>query len=135
MADRKPYVLVVEDEPATADIVRFNLEKRGFDCECAYDGDEAVRMVVAKAPDLMVLDINMPGMSGWEVLDLLPGDRELAAIPVVILSGRDTPRDIRTGWTYEILTYFTKPFDMDELMEFVARALRPDEGAAESEPR
>lgn len=130
MAAPKPYVLVVEDEPATADIVRFNLEKRGVECECAYDGDEAVRMVVERTPDLMVLDINMPGMSGWEVLDLLPGDRELSAIPVVILSGRDTPRDIRTGWTHEILTYFTKPFDMDELMEFVIRALT-DEGAVE----
>lgn len=123
MRTTKPYVLVVEDEPATADIVRFNLESRGYECECAYDGDEAIRMVAHRAPDLMILDINMPGMSGWEVLDLLPGDAELSAIPVVILSGRDTPHDIRTGWSYEILTYFTKPFDMRELMDFVERAV------------
>jgi DNA-binding response OmpR family regulator len=129
MPEAKPYVLIVEDEPATADILRFNLENRGYECDCAYDGDEAVRMATTRSPNLMILDINMPGMSGWEVLDLLPLDGELSAIPVIILSGRDTQRDIRTGWTYEIVTYFTKPFDMGELMEFVERLMKvKDEG-------
>jgi DNA-binding response OmpR family regulator len=71
----------------------------------------------------MILDIDMPRVSGWEVLDLLPGDEQMSRIPVVILSGRDSPQDIATGWNYEILTYFTKPFDMSDLMGFIDRVL------------
>ncbi len=123
MAEAPKHVLVVEDEQATADILKFNLELRGYSSECAYDGDEAIRMAAARVPDLMILDINMPGMSGWEVLDLLPEDEEMSVVPVVILSGRDTLSDIKMGWSYEIVAYFTKPFDMTELMDLVDRVL------------
>jgi two-component system alkaline phosphatase synthesis response regulator PhoP len=117
------HVLVVDDEKATCDVIRFNLEARGYSVDTAMDGDQALRKVVDRVPDLMILDINMPGVSGWEVLDLLPEDDQMADIPIIILSGRDSVQDISTGWSYEILTYFTKPFDMDDLMDFVDRVV------------
>jgi DNA-binding response OmpR family regulator len=129
MSDARGHVLVVDDEKRTCDVICFNLEARGYSVDVAFDGDSALRKVAARIPDLMILDINMPGVSGWEVLDLLPGDDQMSGIPVVILSGRDSAQDITTGWNYEILTYFTKPFDMDDLMEFVDRVLgNTDEG-------
>jgi DNA-binding response OmpR family regulator len=116
-------VLIVEDEKTTADIIAFNLQASGHETECALDGDEAIRAIVRQRPDLIILDILMPGVSGWEVLDLLPGDQEMASIPVIILSGRDTSRDIATGWAFEISAYVTKPFEMRELLALVDRVL------------
>ena len=135
MSKTQAHVMIVEDERATADVIAFNLESRGYSTDICLDGDEALRKLVEKRPDLMILDINMPGVSGWEVLDLLPNDEDLASVPVIILSGRDTSVDITTGWNYEIVTYFTKPFEMRELLEFVDRVLRgegDDEGEADA---
>jgi DNA-binding response OmpR family regulator len=125
------YILVVEDEPSTVEVLRFNLEERGYTVRAAMDGDEALREIAAQAPALIILDINMPGMSGWEVLDLLPEDDQMAEIPVVVLSGRDTDADIAKSWTYNIVTYFTKPFDMGELLDFVGRTLEVGEDEPE----
>ncbi len=132
MANRG-HILVVDDEKSTCDVIRFNLEARGYTVDVAFDGDSALRRAASRVPDLMILDINMPGVSGWEVLDLLPGDEQMAGIPIIILSGRDTIRDISTGWAYEIVTYFTKPFDMDDLMACVDRVLGNDGDGEPSE--
>ncbi len=123
MNDARGHVLVVDDEKRTCDVICFNVEARGYSVDVALDGDSALRKVAARIPDLMILDIDMPRVSGWEVLDLLPGDEQMSRIPVVILSGRDSPQDIATGWNYEILTHFTKPFDMSDLMGFIDRVL------------
>lgn len=123
MPDPSHHILIVEDEKSTADAIKVNLEAKGYSTEIAADGDEAIRMMAARLPSLVILDIMMPGISGWEVLDLLPQDEEMAVVPVVILSGRDTTRDIATGWRYEIVAYFTKPFDMRELLTVVDRVL------------
>ncbi len=98
MNDARGHVLVVDDEKRTCDVICFNVEARGYSVDVALDGDSALRKVAARIPDLMILDIDMPRVSGWEVLDLLPGDEQMSRIPVVILSGRDSPQDIATGW-------------------------------------
>jgi len=120
-------VLIVEDEKATADIIAFNLQAYGHETECALDGDEAIRAIVRERPDLIILDILMPGVSGWEVLDLLPEDEQMASIPVIILSGRDSARDIATGWAFDIVAYVTKPFEMRELLALVDRVFAAEE--------
>jgi CheY-like chemotaxis protein len=115
-------ILVVEDHPTMRDAMRLVLEGEGFAIEEASDGDSALEMVRADPPDLVFLDLNIPGVSGTDVLRALKGDPATAAVSVIIVTatgeeGRE--RVIRLGAD----EYFTKPFSPLALLGTVERVL------------
>jgi DNA-binding response OmpR family regulator len=109
-------VLLAEDDPDVADLVRHVLEAEGYHVELARDGAEALERFEACCPDLVVLDVMMPRLTGFEVLTRL---RELeesgSAVPVLILSARTSQDDIVKGFELGVSDYVTKPFMIGEL--------------------
>lgn len=109
-------VLLAEDDPDVGDLVRHVLEAEGYRVELARDGAEALERFEACSPDLVVLDVMMPRLTGFEVLTRL---RELEdagkAVPVLILSARTSQEDIVRGFQLGVTDYVTKPFMIGEL--------------------
>ena len=118
-------VLVVDDEEGIRVLCRVNLELGGFEVLEAADGVEAVEKVRTERPDLVFLDLMMPGMDGWQVLDALKSDASTAGIPVVILTARTSEEDQMRGWDEGILEYLAKPFNPQRLVEWAEHALQP----------
>jgi CheY-like chemotaxis protein/DNA-binding CsgD family transcriptional regulator len=120
-------VLVVDDEPDLRDVVRINLALDGHRVIEAGDGAEALRVIGAERPDVIVLDVTMPVVDGWEFLATLKaGPAERAAIPVVILSGRTAEMDRLRGGIEGAIRYIAKPFSVAELRQEVAQANQGD---------
>ena len=112
-------ILVVDDEPGIVDIARANLESQGYRVIGAYDGTEALAKMRAEKPDLVVLDILMPEMDGWEVLEQIEMDGNLAGIPVIMLTARASDDDVLRGLEAGAVEYMTKPFYPQELVASV----------------
>ena len=134
--DRKKTVLIVEDEKIIVDILRFNLEKDDYAVETAYDGETGLRLAVEKNPDLVLLDLMLPKMNGFDVCRRL---REKGSnVPIIILTAREEEGDKVQGLELGADDYITKPFSMRELMARVKANIRrtamgqPAAGAAMS---
>src|SRR2546423_545456 len=115
-------VLVVDDEPNIADVISMALRYEGFDVETAANGTEALAAVNSYRPHLMVLDIMLPDMEGFEVAKRLGGER--AELPIVFLTARDTQEDKIRGLTTGGDDYVTKPFSLEELVARIRVILR-----------
>ncbi|NIK11546.1 two-component system response regulator VicR [Alkalibacillus almallahensis] len=114
-------VLVVDDEEPIADILKFNLEKEGYDVICAYDGDEAVNLTKQEEPDLILLDIMLPEKDGMEVCREIRQDYQ---IPIIMLTAKDSEIDKVLGLELGADDYVTKPFSNRELIARVKANLR-----------
>ena len=114
-------VLVVDDEPNIRRLVRFHLEDAGHEVLTASDGWEAMELVRSRQPDLILLDVMMPGPDGFQVLEALKSEPDTAQIPVVMLTARATDDHIRKGWQTGNDWYVTKPFNPLELRALVNR--------------
>ncbi|EHO7442523.1 response regulator transcription factor [Listeria monocytogenes] len=119
MAEKK--ILVVDDEKPIADIVKFNLNKEGFDVYCAYDGDEALELVEEVQPDLILLDIMLPGRDGIEVCREV---RKKYDMPIIMVTAKDSEIDKVIGLELGADDYVTKPFSNRELIARVKANLR-----------
>lgn len=114
-------VLVVDDEPAIQRALRANLVARGYDADVARTGEEALTLAAGRRPDLVLLDLGLPGMSGIQVIEGLRGWTE---VPIIILSARGDEADKVAALDAGADDYLTKPFGMDELFARVRVALR-----------
>jgi two-component system, OmpR family, response regulator VicR len=114
-------ILVVEDEKTIADIIKFNLEKEGYQVECIYRGDEAIEKVLAAPPDLMLLDLMLPGMDGVEVCRRV---RQHVQLPIIMLTAKDSELDKVLGLEMGADDYVTKPFSNRELLARIKVNLR-----------
>jgi two-component system, OmpR family, response regulator RegX3 len=121
-----PRILVVDDEPTLVATLRFNLEREGFDVVVASDGGEVLELVERYQPDLVLLDLMLPGMHGFEVCRAL---RKRTAIPIVILSARADEVDRIVGLEVGADDYITKPFSMVELIARLRALLRRSAGS------
>ena len=121
MAEKKT-VLIVEDEKSIADIVRFNLEKEGYAVMTAYDGEAGLNAAMEGKPDLILLDVMLPKMIGFDVCRILreKGDN----VPVIILTAREEEADKVLGLEIGADDYITKPFSTKELMARVKANIR-----------
>jgi DNA-binding response OmpR family regulator len=119
-------VLIVEDDHSIARVVRLQLEHRGFGVLCRHDGIAGLDAVSEFRPDVIVLDIMLPGMDGVGVLQHLRAER--SRVPVIMLTARDTPLDKIHSLDRGADDYLTKPFDMGELMARIRAVLRRVEG-------
>ena len=115
-------VLVVDDEANITDLVAVGLRFVGFEVETAADGREALTKVVLTRPDLVVLDVSMPGIDGFEVLERLR--RDGISTPVIFLTARDAPPDSVRGLHLGADDYVTKPFSLEELLARIEAVLR-----------
>ena len=128
-------VLIVDDEKAIVDILDFNLRKEGYDTACAYDGPEGLRMAREENPDLMLLDVMLPGTDGFSVCRALRA--EGSDLPIIMITAREEETDKVFGLENGADDYITKPFSMRELLARVKANMRRSAAAApaaESEP-
>ncbi len=114
-------VLVADDDPVILRLIEVNLGLEGFEVETANRGEEAITKARQVAPDVILLDVMMPEMTGWEVAARLKEDGETAHIPVVFLSARTQEEDRRKGQDLGVAAYVSKPFDPVELVETIRR--------------
>ncbi len=120
--DERKTVLIVEDEKSIVDILRFNLEKEGYKCVAAYDGEAGLNAALTENPDLILLDVMLPKMIGFDVCRAL---REKGNnVPVIILTAREEEEDKVLGLEIGADDYITKPFSMRELMARVKANIR-----------
>jgi two-component system alkaline phosphatase synthesis response regulator PhoP len=124
--DRK-RILVVDDEIYIVHILEFTLTMEGYDVITAADGEEALRKVRDDRPDLVVLDIMMPKMDGYEVCRRLRQDEEAQGLPVILLSAKGRPIDRETGLEVGADDYIVKPFSPRRLLEKIKDLLQRQE--------
>jgi two-component system OmpR family response regulator len=115
-------LLVVDDEPNIVELLSASLRYAGFDVATARSGTEAVRVANEFQPDLLVLDVMMPGMDGFDVVRRLRGDGR--RVPVLFLTARDSTEDKITGLTLGGDDYVTKPFSLEEVLARIRAILR-----------
>jgi len=118
------HILVVDDDKQIARLVRSYLEQSDYQVSVAYSGDEALGIVRADRPDLIVLDLMLPGMDGWEVTRVIRGDKALAAIPIIMLTARVEDTDKIVGLELGADDYIAKPFNPREVVARVRAVLR-----------
>ncbi|WP_029265857.1 response regulator YycF [Virgibacillus alimentarius] len=119
-------ILVVDDEQPIADILKFNLEKEGYEVICAYDGDKAIELAEDEQPDLVLLDIMLPGKDGNEVCREI---RKTQTMPIIMLTAKDSEIDKVLGLELGADDYVTKPFSNRELIARVKANLRRQQQA------
>ena len=117
----KPYILIVDDDPNIAHLVQLYLEKEGFDVKVAQRGDDALNEFRKLPPDLMLLDLMLPGVDGWQVLKTV---RKTSSIPVIMLTAKDETFDKVLGLELGADDYVTKPFDTKELVARIKAVIR-----------
>ncbi|HIS02993.1 MAG TPA: response regulator transcription factor [Candidatus Pullichristensenella avicola] len=117
----KTKIMVVDDDPNIRELVRLYLEKEGFEVACAERGDEAVKAFRASPPNLMLLDVMLPGMDGWQVCREV---RKISNIPIIMLTAKDETFDKVLGLELGADDYIVKPFDMKELVARIKAVIR-----------
>ncbi len=115
-------ILIVEDERSIADILSFNLSRAGYSPVCAYDGAEGLRLALESRPDLILLDVMLPEMDGFEVCRRVRESGSL--VPIIMLTAREEEADKVLGLDLGADDYITKPFSMAELVARVRASLR-----------
>ena len=118
-----PRVLVVDDEIGIVRLIQVNLERQGYQVETASNGAEALEKIRRERPNLLVLDVMMPEMNGFELLTIIRSDPALADMPVIMLTAKAQDADVFKGYQLQADMYLTKPFNPSELIAFVKRIL------------
>jgi two-component system phosphate regulon response regulator PhoB len=124
MADAKRTVLVVEDEEDILALLHFNLIKAGFNAECATHGEEALAAVVGKKPDLILLDLMLPGINGLEICRRVRADEATQDIPIIMLTACGEEEDVIKGLELGADDYVTKPYSIKVLLARIQSVLR-----------
>ena len=114
-------ILAVDDERHIVRLIQVNLERAGYQVVTAFDGTEGLKKVESEKPDLIVLDVMMPRMDGFEVLKRLQANPETRGIPVIMLTAKAQDTDVFRGWSSGVSAYLTKPFNPLELLTFIRR--------------
>jgi len=114
-------ILVCDDERHIVRLIQVNLERQGYQVTTAFDGKEGLEKIRAEKPDLVVLDVMMPYMDGFEVLKTIRREPETESLPVIMLTAKAQDKDVFEGYHYGADMYLTKPFNPMELVAFVKR--------------
>jgi len=128
-------ILAVDDEKHIVRLVQVNLERAGYTVVTANDGKEALQKVSDENPDLVVLDVMMPYMDGFEVLQNLRRNPSTRDIPVIMLTAKAQDADVFKGWQSGVDCYLTKPFNPMELLSFVKRIFDSMDGGPGGDKR
>jgi two-component system, OmpR family, alkaline phosphatase synthesis response regulator PhoP len=128
-------ILAVDDEKHIVRLVQVNLERQGYEVVTANDGKEALEKVEEERPDLVVLDVMMPYMDGFEVLQNMRRNPATRDIPVIMLTAKAQDADVFKGWQSGVDCYLTKPFNPMELLSFVKRIFDAMSGGSGGDKR
>lgn len=129
LAKTMPKVVVAEDERDILELIRFILEFNGFDVVTADNGEEAVQKTLAEKPDLVLLDVRMPRMTGHQACQALKANSKTRGIPIVFLSARGQEADVKYGLSLGAVDYILKPFSPEELPDRLRKALAAGQDA------
>lgn len=121
---QKHKILVVDDSKDNVIILRERLENEGFEISTAYSGEEAIKKALTESPDLILLDVMMPEMSGFEVCKRISENEKTREIPIILLTALVEPKDIKEGFQAGAYDYIKKPFNKVELIARINSALR-----------
>jgi DNA-binding response OmpR family regulator len=121
VALHKPRVLIAEDDPDTLVILRINLNAAGIEPMLAGDGHTALERIESEAPDALLLDVLLPGIDGWQVLERLHAKGD--PVPVIVCSGKDNMHDLQRARDLGAVAYLVKPFDIDRLIEVTSEVV------------
>src|SRR5882672_60485 len=124
----KPRILIIEDERALTEVLVYNLAREGYETTVALDGQEGLRKAQTLLPDLIILDLMLPVLSGHDVLRELRAGERTRDIPVIILSARAEETDQVVGFSLGCDDYVTKPFSVKVLLQRVKARQRRTEG-------
>jgi len=116
-------ILIVDDEAHILNIIKFNLKKRGYDITIASNGEEAIEKIKGNIPDLLIIDVMMPKMSGYDVCRILKEDEKYKDMPIIMLSAKSQLEDIEVAKELGITKYLTKPFSPMMLMKKVVEII------------
>jgi DNA-binding response OmpR family regulator len=136
--EKKTRILIIDDDVGFRELLRLHLAARGYQVQVAEDGVTGGRALLAETPDLIISDVNMPFLDGFELLSLLHSDASTASIPVILLSGRSDGDTMAKAVDLGAADYLTKPVTRDQLLESVeaclarakGRGMPPDYGSA-----
>ena len=117
-------ILVVDDEQDLCEILQFNLSRQGYTVDVAYSAEEALPKLHAQSYDLLLLDVMMDGMSGFEMAERMKLDEKLSAIPIIFCTAKDTESDTLRGFGLGADDYIAKPFRISEVVARVSAVLR-----------
>ena len=120
----KKKILLIEDEAELSRAIKIRLEAAGFDTISAGDGEKGLEMAHKERPDLIVLDLILPNMSGFDVCRKLKIDKEYKDIPIIVLTAKFQPNDIRFGIAMGADAYITKPYESQELFTKIREFLK-----------
>ena len=123
MANAQKRILICDDDPAILRVLQVNLEVEGYQTLLAHHGEEALEIANSQNPDLIILDIMMPRLDGYQTCEQLKASDATKDIPVVFLSAKAQASDIEKGKAYGVADYLTKPFDPDTLVDTIERLL------------
>lgn len=121
MDEKKERILVVDDEQSILDMLRYALEDEGYNVDVAADGDSALTILTENEPDLVLLDIKLPDIDGYRLLELI---RERSEVPVIMLTGIDHPISVQRSVNLGADDYVRKPFRINQLMLRIKNKLR-----------
>ena len=114
--EKKPIILMVDDVPKNLQVLGNILSKEGYKISAALNGEQALKILQKAKPDLILLDIMMPGLSGYDVLEKIRADETVRDIPVIFLTAKTEKEDIIQGIEMGAMDYVTKPFNSTELL-------------------
>ncbi|MBK8871638.1 MAG: response regulator [Elusimicrobia bacterium] len=135
MSESTARVVVVEDDPATAQLLTALLEKESYHVSLAMDGQTGLRLAREQRPDLLLLDVLLPGMNGFEVCQRIRQDPATCLIPILLLTSLDQIKDKVTGFKLGADEFVSKPFETAELMARIERTIRRAREALAANPR
>jgi two-component system phosphate regulon response regulator PhoB len=120
----RAHIFVVDDEPDILELVHYNLTQHGYDVGCSLSGEEGLAQMRSRPPDLLLLDVMLPGMDGLEVCKALKQDSRIADMPIIMLTARSEEADIVAGLELGADDYLTKPFSTRVLLARIKAVLR-----------
>lgn len=117
--DAAKKILIVDDEISVVKGIEILLKDNKYEAAVAYDGEEALKKIKLEKPDLIILDLTLPKIDGYEICRTLESDAEYKKIPVIMLTAREDVKDMETGMKIGASAYLTKPFNMEMLLGIV----------------
>jgi two-component system phosphate regulon response regulator PhoB len=125
-------ILIIEDERSLVDVLKYNLEREGYEVTITYDGQDGLRKAQMQLPDLILLDLMLPGLDGLQVCRELRAGERTRRVPIIILTAKSEETDQIVGFSMGADDYVTKPFSPKVLLQRVKALLRRVEGGADS---
>lgn len=118
-----PKILVVEDNQANREMISRRLKRKGFSVVAAEDGEQGYALARSECPDAILMDISLPGINGWQVIELLKSEPSTRDIPLIVLTAHALVNDRARADEIGCDAYFSKPFDFQRLLESIGRLL------------